>query len=95
MPIELGSFDVIVGMDWLAKYHAVINCAEKIVRIPWGNETLIIHDDGNSTSENFLIELKPGAAPVVMRTLSIWLLTVMKEFVRATARAIRQGLYKT
>ncbi|GKF74695.1 putative reverse transcriptase domain-containing protein [Tanacetum coccineum] len=43
MPVELGSFDVIVGMDWLAKYHAVIDCAEKIVRIPWGNETLIIH----------------------------------------------------
>ncbi|GKB63613.1 putative reverse transcriptase domain-containing protein [Tanacetum coccineum] len=32
MPIELGSFDIIVGMDWLAKYHAVIDCAEKIVR---------------------------------------------------------------
>ncbi|GJR25962.1 putative reverse transcriptase domain-containing protein [Tanacetum coccineum] len=29
-------------MDWLAKYQAVIVCAEKIVRIPWGNETLII-----------------------------------------------------
>ncbi|GKB75275.1 reverse transcriptase domain-containing protein [Tanacetum coccineum] len=34
MPIELGSFDVIVGMDWLAKYHAIIDCSEKIVRIP-------------------------------------------------------------
>ncbi|GJU29944.1 putative reverse transcriptase domain-containing protein [Tanacetum coccineum] len=32
MPVELGSFDVIIGMDWLAKYHAVIVCAEKIVR---------------------------------------------------------------
>ncbi|GJV45117.1 putative reverse transcriptase domain-containing protein [Tanacetum coccineum] len=32
MPVELGSFDVIIGMDWLAKYHAVIDCAEKIVR---------------------------------------------------------------
>ncbi|GJU96937.1 putative reverse transcriptase domain-containing protein [Tanacetum coccineum] len=42
LPIELGSFDVIIGMDWLSKYHAVINCAEKIVRIPWGNETLIL-----------------------------------------------------
>ncbi|GKB81301.1 putative reverse transcriptase domain-containing protein [Tanacetum coccineum] len=36
-------FDVIIGMDWLSKYHAVIDCAEKIIRIPWGNETLIIH----------------------------------------------------
>ncbi|GKE52364.1 putative reverse transcriptase domain-containing protein [Tanacetum coccineum] len=34
MPIELGSFDVIIGMDWLAKYQAVIVCAEKIVRCP-------------------------------------------------------------
>ncbi|GJZ10721.1 putative reverse transcriptase domain-containing protein [Tanacetum coccineum] len=24
MPVELGSFDVIIGMDWLTKYHAVI-----------------------------------------------------------------------
>ncbi|GJV92999.1 putative reverse transcriptase domain-containing protein [Tanacetum coccineum] len=47
LPIELGSFDVIIGMDWLSKYHAVIDCAEKIVRIPWGNETLIIHGDGS------------------------------------------------
>ncbi|GKA31417.1 putative reverse transcriptase domain-containing protein [Tanacetum coccineum] len=46
LPQELGSFDVIIGMDWLSKYHAVIDCAEKIVRIPWGNETLIIHGDG-------------------------------------------------
>nr|GFB69473.1 hypothetical protein [Tanacetum cinerariifolium] len=34
MPVELGSFDAIIGMDWLAKYQAVITCAEKIVRIP-------------------------------------------------------------
>ncbi|GKB16516.1 putative reverse transcriptase domain-containing protein [Tanacetum coccineum] len=43
MPVELGSFDVIVGMDWLSKYHAIIDYAEKIVHIPWGNETLIVH----------------------------------------------------
>ncbi|GKF11782.1 putative reverse transcriptase domain-containing protein [Tanacetum coccineum] len=48
MPIELGSLDVIIGMDWLAKYQAVIICAEKIVRIPWGNETLIVHGDGSN-----------------------------------------------
>ncbi|GJY11240.1 putative reverse transcriptase domain-containing protein [Tanacetum coccineum] len=30
MPIELGSFDVIIGMDWLAKYHAVIVYDEKV-----------------------------------------------------------------
>ncbi|GKF21421.1 putative reverse transcriptase domain-containing protein, partial [Tanacetum coccineum] len=28
MPINLGGFDVIIGMDWLAKNHAVIICDE-------------------------------------------------------------------
>ncbi|GJX44036.1 putative reverse transcriptase domain-containing protein [Tanacetum coccineum] len=45
MPVELGSFDVIIGMDWLAKYHALIICDEKVVRIPYGNEVLIIRGD--------------------------------------------------
>ncbi|GKD20906.1 putative reverse transcriptase domain-containing protein [Tanacetum coccineum] len=48
MPIELGSFDAIIGMDWLVKYQAIIVYAEKIVRIPWGNETLIVHGDGSN-----------------------------------------------
>nr|GEV53311.1 reverse transcriptase domain-containing protein [Tanacetum cinerariifolium] len=43
--IELGSFDVIIGMDWLAKYHTLIVCGEKIVRIPYGDEVLIIRGD--------------------------------------------------
>ncbi|GJV63366.1 putative reverse transcriptase domain-containing protein [Tanacetum coccineum] len=58
MLVELGSFDAIISMDWLAKYQAVIMCAEKIVRIPWRNETLIIHGDesnqGNVTRLNII-----------------------------------------
>nr|GEZ53791.1 hypothetical protein [Tanacetum cinerariifolium] len=30
MPVEMGSFDVIIGMDWLSRYEAVIVCADKI-----------------------------------------------------------------
>ncbi|GJT07479.1 putative reverse transcriptase domain-containing protein [Tanacetum coccineum] len=48
IPIELGSFDAIIGMDWLAKYQVIIVCAKKIVRIPWGNETLIVRGDGSN-----------------------------------------------
>nr|GEV08347.1 reverse transcriptase domain-containing protein [Tanacetum cinerariifolium] len=36
MPIELGSFDVIIDMDWLANHHAVIVCDEKIKYIKRG-----------------------------------------------------------
>nr|GEW41825.1 reverse transcriptase domain-containing protein [Tanacetum cinerariifolium] len=38
MPVELGSFDVIIGMDWLAKYHPLIICDEKVIRIPYGDK---------------------------------------------------------
>ncbi|GJS60778.1 reverse transcriptase domain-containing protein [Tanacetum coccineum] len=44
MPIKLGSFDVVIGMDWLSKYHAKILCVKKVVHIPINSETLIIRD---------------------------------------------------
>ncbi|GJS75039.1 putative reverse transcriptase domain-containing protein [Tanacetum coccineum] len=48
--LTLLRFDVIISMDWLSKYHAAIDCAEKIIRIPWENETLIVH--GVRSGEN-------------------------------------------
>ncbi|GJZ53587.1 putative reverse transcriptase domain-containing protein [Tanacetum coccineum] len=47
MPVELGSFDVIIGMDWLANHHAVIVYDEKIMRIPYGDEVLIVQGDSS------------------------------------------------
>ncbi|GKB21245.1 putative reverse transcriptase domain-containing protein [Tanacetum coccineum] len=32
MPAELGSFDVIIGMDWLRRCHVVIVCDEKLAQ---------------------------------------------------------------
>ncbi|GJX64910.1 putative reverse transcriptase domain-containing protein [Tanacetum coccineum] len=34
IPFGHGSFDVIIGMDWLSNYKAEIICHEKLVRIP-------------------------------------------------------------
>ncbi|GJW71518.1 putative reverse transcriptase domain-containing protein [Tanacetum coccineum] len=48
MPIEIGSFDIIIGMDWLSKYHVVIVCNEKIVCIPFRDEILIVRGDGSN-----------------------------------------------
>ncbi|GKB88517.1 putative reverse transcriptase domain-containing protein [Tanacetum coccineum] len=42
MPVELRSFNAIIGMDWLANHHAVIVCDEKVVRIPYGDKVLIV-----------------------------------------------------
>ncbi|GJT89965.1 putative reverse transcriptase domain-containing protein [Tanacetum coccineum] len=53
------SFDVIIGIDWLAKYHALIVCDEKII--------LFLEDlPGIPPTQQveFQIDLVPGAAPV-------------------------------
>nr|GEX63029.1 reverse transcriptase domain-containing protein [Tanacetum cinerariifolium] len=57
MPVKLGSFDVIIGMDWLAKYHTLIVCNKKFVCIPYGDEVLIIRGDNYDGGI-------PAAAPV-------------------------------
>ncbi|GKC87432.1 putative reverse transcriptase domain-containing protein [Tanacetum coccineum] len=56
MPVELGSFDIIIDMDWLAKYHALIVCDKKVVRIPYGDEVLIFRGDdyGNGSKLNII-----------------------------------------
>ncbi|GJZ54386.1 reverse transcriptase domain-containing protein [Tanacetum coccineum] len=51
MPIKLGSFDVVIGMDWLSKYHAKILCDEKVIHIPINGETLIIQGDRSKTMD--------------------------------------------
>ncbi|GJW28129.1 putative reverse transcriptase domain-containing protein [Tanacetum coccineum] len=58
MPIKLGSFDVIIGMNWLSKYHARIICDEKVVNIPIDGETLIIRGDQSKTRLNLISCIK-------------------------------------
>ncbi|GJS53976.1 reverse transcriptase domain-containing protein [Tanacetum coccineum] len=58
MPIKLGSFDVVIGMDWLSKYHARIICDEKVVHIPIDGKTLIIRGDRSKTRLNLISCIK-------------------------------------
>ncbi|GJW97573.1 putative reverse transcriptase domain-containing protein [Tanacetum coccineum] len=58
MPIKLVSFDVVIGMDWLSKYHARIICDEKVVHIPIDGETLIIRGDRSKTRLNLISYIK-------------------------------------
>ncbi|GJU53429.1 putative reverse transcriptase domain-containing protein [Tanacetum coccineum] len=58
MPIKLGSFDVVIGMVWLSKYHARIICDEKVIHIPIDDETLIIRGDQSKTRLNLISCIK-------------------------------------
>ncbi|GJV15668.1 putative reverse transcriptase domain-containing protein [Tanacetum coccineum] len=57
MPIKLGSFEVVIGMDWLSKYHARIICDEKVVHIPIKGETLIIRVIEKNSDEKLLEDI--------------------------------------
>ncbi|GJU84956.1 putative reverse transcriptase domain-containing protein [Tanacetum coccineum] len=46
---ELGAFDIIIGMDWLADNHVVIICGKKEVHIPIKNRKLVVKGDRNSS----------------------------------------------
>ncbi|GJY96569.1 putative reverse transcriptase domain-containing protein [Tanacetum coccineum] len=53
MPIELGTFDVIIGMDWLVKHDAVIVCGEKVARkyVERGCHLFLAHVMENKSNE--------------------------------------------
>ncbi|GJV82275.1 putative reverse transcriptase domain-containing protein [Tanacetum coccineum] len=66
-----GSFDVIVGMDWLSQHKAVIVCHEKVVEIPVEDvrdfEDVFSEDlEGLPPQQQveFRIDLVPGATPI-------------------------------
>nr|GEW04256.1 hypothetical protein [Tanacetum cinerariifolium] len=71
IPVEMGSFDVIIGIDWLSRYQAVIVCADKIVRISWGRETLIFHGDGKAEGKSEKKRLEN--IPIVRDFLEVFL----------------------
>nr|GEV71147.1 putative reverse transcriptase domain-containing protein [Tanacetum cinerariifolium] len=73
MPIKLGTFDVVIGMDWLSKYHAKILCDEKVVHIPIDGETLIIRGDRTQVIEKKSDEKGLEDIPVVREFLEVFL----------------------
>ncbi|GKA80267.1 putative reverse transcriptase domain-containing protein [Tanacetum coccineum] len=83
MPIELGTFDVIIGMDWLVKHNAVIVCGEKVVRIPCGKKMLIVESDKGVAP---IARASNRLAPSEMRELSVQLQELLeKGFIRLSS----------
>ncbi|GJR01096.1 putative reverse transcriptase domain-containing protein [Tanacetum coccineum] len=84
MPMKLSSFDIVIGMDWLSKYHARLICDEKVVHIPINSETLIIRVV-REFLEVFLEDL-PGLPPVRQVEFQIDLIPGATPVVRAPYR---------
>ncbi|XP_071695134.1 uncharacterized protein [Rutidosis leptorrhynchoides] len=55
IPIKLGSFDLVVGRDWLAKNKADIICHQKAIRIPvTKGEPLMVYGERNNAPLHFI-----------------------------------------
>nr|XP_043629922.1 uncharacterized protein LOC122601223 [Erigeron canadensis] len=56
IPFGMGSFDVIVGLDWLSRVDASIVCRTKILRIPMSDgHVLEIHGERTETIDRHLM----------------------------------------
>ncbi|GKB27589.1 putative reverse transcriptase domain-containing protein, partial [Tanacetum coccineum] len=98
MPVELGSFDVIIGMDWLRKYHVVIVYDEKLVQIPHGNETLIFHgNESNNGRESRLTIISCSKAQEYMaKGCQIFLaqISAKKEGDKSEGKKLKDGFIR-
>ncbi|GKF99966.1 putative reverse transcriptase domain-containing protein, partial [Tanacetum coccineum] len=86
MVIELGSFDIIIGRDWLSRYDAAISCGEKKVRIPLEGRTLVTQADRN-TSRSYSRCCTCGACAISFSTIR------NEGVVQATARVVGERFY--
>nr|GFB73196.1 putative reverse transcriptase domain-containing protein [Tanacetum cinerariifolium] len=77
MPIKLGRFNIVIGMDWISKYHAKIICDEKVVHIPIDGETLIIRSDRSKTQLNLISGIKTET--YIFRGSHAFIAQVMKK----------------
>nr|GEX22446.1 putative reverse transcriptase domain-containing protein [Tanacetum cinerariifolium] len=59
MSIELGTFDIIINIEWLVKSDAVIDCGEKVVCIPYKNKTLTVESDKDIPVIHYFPEVFP------------------------------------
>ncbi|XP_071737211.1 uncharacterized protein [Rutidosis leptorrhynchoides] len=59
MPVELGSFDVVLGMDWLSPMKVSIQCFDKTINIPLKTgEILVIQGDKSASKLNLISCIK-------------------------------------
>ncbi|GJY02374.1 putative reverse transcriptase domain-containing protein [Tanacetum coccineum] len=71
IPFGHGSFDVIIGMDWLSKYKAKIISHEKVVRIPLPDgKVLRVLRERPEEKVRFLMGVKKQEEIVVVRDFS-------------------------
>ncbi|GJR75545.1 hypothetical protein Tco_0087910 [Tanacetum coccineum] len=81
LPIELGSFDVIIGMDWMAEHRTKVVCYEKHIRVPYGNDMLIIQGERSGVKNESRLEVISSirTQKYIDQGCQVFLIQMMKE----------------
>ncbi|GKB64718.1 putative reverse transcriptase domain-containing protein, partial [Tanacetum coccineum] len=81
LPIELGSFDVIVRMDWMAEHHTEVVCYEKYIRVPYRNDILIVQGERSGIKSESRLEVISGIRThkYIDQGYQVFLIQMMKE----------------
>nr|GEY86853.1 hypothetical protein [Tanacetum cinerariifolium] len=99
MPIELGTFDVIIGIDWLVEKDVVIVCGKKVMHVPYKNKTLVVEGDRGASRLKVISCIKArkfierGTAPVARAPY--WLApSEMKELAKQLQELLEKGFIR-
>ncbi|GJW51849.1 putative reverse transcriptase domain-containing protein [Tanacetum coccineum] len=78
---ELGSFDVIVGMDWMAEHRAEVVCYEKYIRVSYRNDMLIIQGERSEIKSESRLEVISSirTQKYIDQGCKVFLIQMMKE----------------
>ncbi|GKE14585.1 putative reverse transcriptase domain-containing protein [Tanacetum coccineum] len=81
LPIELGSFYVIVGMDWMAEHRVEVVCYEKYIRVPYGNDMLIVQGEISGVKNKSRLEVISSikTQKYIDQGCQVFLIQMMKE----------------
>ncbi|GJS26060.1 putative reverse transcriptase domain-containing protein [Tanacetum coccineum] len=81
LPIELGSFDVIIGMDWMAEHRAKVVCYEKYIRVSYRNDMLIIQGERSRIKSELRLEVISSikTQKYINQGCQVFLIQMMKE----------------
>ncbi|GJS21218.1 hypothetical protein Tco_0449850 [Tanacetum coccineum] len=79
--IELGSFNVIIGMDGMAEHRAEVMCYEKYIRVPYRNEMLIIQGERSGIKSESRLEVISSirTQKYIDQGCQVFLIQMMKE----------------
>ena len=81
MILDLDDFDIILGMDWLSKYHACVDCFHKTITFPSEREVNCLFK-GEWIITPLSLILSTKVEKMIKKGCIIWMATMKVEEIK-------------